>query len=261
MTYLERTVKKSYVVGLLVFFLVIVPIAVMIFLCWYCFCRDRHQRSMFWAKIHGPSKQSLPCVHPSAFQFPKVLPPPHPPHPSWIPSLKSVSFPQPHPARLSHPRHPSGPSIASLESRLLNESMQKSDDVHEEVLTVKSLPRKKLKSFGVASERLITQIIEISPAASPPILLTPSPKASSKNPLGEAPGKRDFRTWMKDRLHLQLPSLRGSASSSTSPSPCTPPSGYTDDGDPGSPPLPFAFSSSLPLPPPPPPQSAKPSLK
>lgn len=219
-----------------IFFLGVVPIAAIIFLCWYFFLRDQHQRSITWAKIHrltgAPSKASLPCVN-----FPSQ----------------------------SIPCTPS-PSVATPLLPYHKESMQKSD-VPDNLtpgvpqVTIQSSPKTTLKTFGVASELLIVQKVEISPSVARRSKSdTPGESGTgSGTESGPQRGKRlkDIRTWMKDRLHLQIPSLKRSFSNSNTSTPSSSTSMLsfsTPLSSPLSPP------SLLNPPPPPPSQSTKTTL-
>ena len=226
-----------------ILFLGVVPIAAIIFLCWYCFLRDQHQRSITWSKIHrltGPSsKASLPCVNlPSHF----------------IPCAPS-------------------PSVKAPLLQCHKESLQKSDVPDDDVplgvpqVLVQSSPKTKLKTFGVASELLIVQKVEISPSL-PRRNKSDDTSGASQNGSGLQGEKRlkDIRTWMKDRLHLKIPSLKRSFSNSTptpSSSSTTLSPFYTPLSSPLAftpPPPPPQAASPLLTPPPPPPQAAKPFL-
>ncbi len=71
-----------------------------------------------------------------------------------------------------------------------------------------------MKSFSVASERLIIEHIDISPVTTPEVQsASASPKFPRRvNDPGSPKPKRDFRNWVKDQVHLKIPSLKRSAS-------------------------------------------------
>lgn len=178
-------------------------------------------------------------------------------------------------------------------------SRKKGKDIRVEIVTIQSEPKTKLKSFGVASERLITERIEISPLSTPEVH---SPSASPKLARRAHDQMKDVRLWVKDHVHhLKIPSFSkrsgGGSGSLSGPSsaeprleapifgpvsslPSTPsPHPYPDPMTlipARSAPLPPPFSSkpklildpttqnsanaSLPPPPPPPPLSSKPKM-
>jgi hypothetical protein len=217
-------VRNGFVVAMFIIFLGIFPIMALAFCCWYC-CRDRHQRMQLWAKILGAPKLSLPYVFISSIvkKFQKLV------H-RWLKtamrpsksaadceSIDSVSI-EKHRQDIQYP--------ARAEERLQNaddllhgakeKKQVKGQDIRLEVITVQSSPKVKVKSFGVASERLITEHIDISPISSPEVRsasLSPKfarrvndPKSLKREP------KRDFRNWVKDQVHLKFPSFKRSVS-------------------------------------------------
>ena len=113
-------------------------------------------------------------------------------------------------------------------------SKTKKVEITEEVISVQLIPKPmkgKTRSFGVASDRLITEMIEITPLASPEVqrkIRTPSPTPSrlEKTRGDESPSsfsdgemkKRDFGVWIKEKVNLKLPLRRnyGGASSDDS---------------------------------------------
>ena len=119
----------------------------------------------------------------------------------------------------------------------------KSKDVHVEIVTIQPEIKSKVKSFGVASERLITERIEISPINSPEVRSAScSPKLMrrvEKTKLSEErlePGSiRDFRLWVKDQVHLKLPSFsfkRSVSTGSNQSAPSTAESALTEPSSP-----------------------------
>lgn len=84
-------------------------------------------------------------------------------------------------------------------------SKKKGKDIRVEIVTIQSEPKTKLKSFGVASERLITERIEISPMSTPEVS---SPSASPKLTRKAHDPMKDVRLWVKDHVHhLKIPSF------------------------------------------------------
>lgn len=225
-------VRNSFVVAMFIFFLGIFPILALAFCCWYC-CRDRHQRTQLWAKILGGPKLSLPYV----FTLPSSIA-------NQIVSLarrwlKKATRPSPTP--LSAKSVAECESIgtvlmekSSLDIRLpgrAEERLQNADDpshgakekkpkkgreIRLEVITVTSSPKAKLKSFGVASERLITEHVDISPVSSPEVRsASPSPKFARRlanDPSVKREPKKDFRDWVKDQVHLKIAAFKRNVS-------------------------------------------------
>lgn len=212
--------------AMFIIFLGIVPILALLFCCWY-FCRDRRQRLQIWRKIRGEPKLSLPCVFISALSdklisllYKKVKGIRQDPVPPTLPSDNEI------PA--VHPHIPSFPVSILVKNethenfrpsrRVMNETFQTSDDAEAEdrktkrkgrqvqvpVVTIQTEPKTKLKSFGVASERLIMERVEISPVSSPEVRsVSSSPKLTRK------PNEtlHDMRLWVKDHVSFKLPSL------------------------------------------------------
>jgi len=96
-----------------------------------------------------------------------------------------------------------------------NKGKGKSKEVRVEIVTIQPEMKSKVKSSGVASERLITERIEISPINSPEVRSAScSPKLMQRIDQTKLsaerlePGPiRDFRLWVKDQVHLKLPSF------------------------------------------------------
>lgn len=99
----------------------------------------------------------------------------------------------------------------------------KGREIRLEVITIQSSPKAKVKSFGVASECLVTEHVDISPVNSPEIRsASPSPKLFRRTKANQLAvkheSKKDFRDWVKDQVHLKIASLKRSISGSGSTS-------------------------------------------
>ena len=290
--FIFQVVRNKFVMAMFIIFLGIVPVVALIF-CWWYFCRDRRQRSQLWAKIQGGPKLSLPCVPFVSILWAKLssilLGRNNRPKQTKILPIAAVQLP---PAVETKEqillKEPILPCLQKADERLQTSDdpgrgaaegtdkpsgskSKKGKDIRIEVVTVQweqSEPRSKLKSFGVASERLITERVDISPVSSPEVRsANSSPKFSRRfnEPM------KEVRSWVKDRVHLKLPLLKRSASggdphSSASPSPAEPypesSSPFAPAGSRPPPPPPLAKSPANPPPPPPPPppSSSKPRL-
>jgi hypothetical protein len=226
--FFKSAVRNGFVVAMFIIFLGIFPFLALAFCCWYC-CRDRHQRMQLWAKIMGGPKLSLPYVFISSVmgKIRKLVhrwlktaaqPSPYcPPPAAGCESIDSVSIEKQRPD-IHYPRraeerlqNADDPSQGAKEKKVKKE---KSRDIRVEVITVQSTPKVKVKSFGVASERLITEHIDISPVSTPEVRsASASPKFPRRvNDPGSPKPKRDFRNWVKDQVHLKIPSFKRSAS-------------------------------------------------
>jgi hypothetical protein len=186
-----------------------------------------------WAKILGGSKLSLPYVFISSIEkkirncvhrwFKRVTQPSQYCSPSKstadCESITAVSIKK-HRQDIHYPeraeerlQNADDPSHGAKEKK---HKQGKSRNVRLEVITVQSSSKVKVKSFGVASERLITEHIDISPVSSPEVRSASSspkfsrrvndPSSSKREP------KRDFRNWVKDQVHLKFPSFKRSVS-------------------------------------------------
>ena len=238
-----------------VIFLGIVPTLALVFCCWYC-CRDRRQRQQLWAKIQGAPKLSLPYVFLSVL-FDKLLTMMR----QWFylgkkklglsletkPSSMASTLFEPVQVDASRAENAQTP-IIKIDQRKLetlcspkrtndlllcsddpqgeskkNKGKGKSKEVRVEIVTIQPEVKSKVKSFGVASERLITERIDISPINSPEVRsASSSPKLMRRIDQTKLsaerlePGPiRDFRLWVKDQVHLKLPSFSFKRSVST----------------------------------------------
>lgn len=196
------------------------------FCCWYC-CRDRQQRTQLWAKILGGPKLSLPYVFNSSavrkicaisrrWFVTKTLPPTFSIPPKSVVNRESVVI-------VSIEKRSADIFAKRAEEQLQtaddpshgakekNAKQGKSRDICLEVITVQSSPKMKVKSYGVASERLITEHVDISPASSPEIRsASSSPKFGrrvNESDSSKQEPKRDLRDWVKDQVYLKFPYL------------------------------------------------------
>lgn len=215
-----------------IIFLGIFPIMALAFCCWYC-CRDRQQRTQLWAKIMGGPKLSLPYVFISSIVkkictfirnrfISKTLQPIFRTPSASVANRKSVDIIsiEKNCVDINYAKraeeqlqNADDPSHGAKEKKVKE---RKKKDIHLEVITVQSSPKMKVKSFGVASERLITEHVDISPISSPEIRSAScSPKFSrraNESSSSKREPKRDFRDWVKDRVHLKLPNFMRSFS-------------------------------------------------
>ena len=245
--------KNNFVLAMFVIFLGIVPTLALIFCCWYC-CRDRRQRQQLWAKIQRAPKLSLPYVFLTAV-FVKISSALRRLFNTETDSKLKQSTGIQHSVTTALPKVPveAGTtemqlpivmkreelericSSARIDSLLLSsddpgekptkmKKKGKTRDIHVEVITIETSTKSKLKSFGVASERLITERVEISPVSSAQVRsASSSPKLMRRvddtklsmerlkndNPI------RDFGIWVKDQVNLKLPALSFKRSAST----------------------------------------------
>ena len=223
MILLLSKVRNGFVVAMFIIFLGIFPTLALAFCCWYC-CRDRHQRTQLWAKILGGPKLSLPYVSISSVTdkaislisgWLKKTARPSPPLPKCE-SIGAVLMEKRSPPYRAEERFQNAddPSLGAKEKK-----PKKGRDIRLEVITVTSSPKSKVKSFGVASERLITEHVDISPVSSPEVRsASPSPKFARRLVGSDPPvkPKKDFRDWVKDQVHLKIAAFKRSVSDSPS---------------------------------------------
>lgn len=198
-----------------IIFLGIFPALTLGFCCWYC-CRDRHQRRQLWAKIIGGPKLSLPYVFISNVANKIISLLRRPPRMAQISETgKSVTTD----TVLSVKRCYQNPKCEKDRFQNADDpthvgakpKQQKGREIRLEVITVQSSPKIKLKSYGVASDRLITEHVDISPLSSPEVRsASPSPKLfrKAKDHSVAKQSTNDFRNWLKDNVRLKLPSFK-----------------------------------------------------